>query len=450
MIEDVDVAGRLERALGGTVTSLRRLSGGASRLTSIVDMDGLDGSHRALILQQQRGDGLGTHKSVELEAALLRAAIRADIPVPKVVAAGQGDGLDAGWLVVERLEGETIARRLLRDPDYAEARERLTGDVARALAQIHGLSPRDIPGLPGVDPFVSALELLDSTGEVRPILELGARWLAANQPPSSGRTVVHGDFRMGNFLVDTTGLRGVLDWELAHAGDPAEDLGWLTAKAWRFGGSAEVGGFGQLDDLLACYVESGGRVIDHETVRWWQVYASVKWAVICALQASAHLSGATRSVELATIGRRVCESEWDLLGLTGVERPEERERPDDTQAASTPFGRPNARELVEAVAEYLEDKVMAPTEAAARFEARVARNALGIVVRELTFGPGMDKAHRARLAELGFADDDALAAAIRAGVLDARLAEVGTVLARSAADQLQVANPAYLQSSPDS
>ena len=451
MSDSDDVADRLGRAIGGTVTSIRRLSGGASRRTSAVDMEDAEGNVRALILQQQRGDGLTNSSSVALEAALLRAAGEAGVPVPGVVAAGEADGLDVGWLVVERLEGEAIARRLLRDEAYEEARRRLTANTAEALARIHTIALDGLPGLPGLpasDPLARPLEFLDITGEVRPVLELAARWLDANRPIATGRTVVHGDFRMGNLLVDASGLVGVLDWELAHAGDPAEDLGWLSARAWRFGGSGEVGGFGQLDDLLTRYGEASGRVIDQATVRWWQAYATMKWAVICALQASAHLSGATRSVELAAIGRRVCESEWDLLGLMGIERPEADDGlvvPSDRSHAPSPFGRPSAGELVDAVREYVVDKVMATAEGAAQFDARVAGNVLAMVAREITLGPAMEEAHRARLVGLGFPSDASLAAAIRAGQLDDRLVEVGTALAESGADQLRVANPGYLE-----
>lgn len=448
MIVTDDVTERLGRALGGTVTSLRRLSGGASRVTSVVDMLDATGSRRILVLQQQRGPAASQGSNVELQAALLRAACLAGVPVPAVLAAGEADGLDAGWLVMEHLDGETIARRLLRDDAYAAARRRLTGEVALALAQIHGMSPQDVPGLPSADPFERPLALLDGTGEVRPILELGARWLAASRPPGSGRTVVHGDFRMGNLLVSTAGLQGVLDWELAHAGDPAEDVGWLSARAWRFGASGEVGGFGRLDDFLVHYATASGRVLAPATVRWWQAYASLKWAVICALQASAHLSGATRSVELAAIGRRVCESEWDLLGLIGIERPEMPDDQGDASAAPAPFGRPSAYELVEAVEEYVEAKVLAPAEGASRFDAHVARNVLEIVARQLRLGSGIEAAHRLRLAALGFRDDAALAAAIRAGDLDARLNEVGAALAGAALDQLRVANPGYVAGPP--
>jgi hypothetical protein len=247
---------------------------------------------------------------------------------------------------------------------------------------------------------------------------------------------------MGNFLVGPDGLRGVLDWELAHTGDPAEDIGWLCAPAWRFGGSGDVGGFGALGDLLAAYAGAGGEPMTPARVHWWLVYATVKWATICALQASAHLSGATRSVELAAIGRRVCESEWDLFILLGTPPPPTA-GPVPADGPTSPFGRPTAAELVEAVREYL-TALMERSADGARFEARVARNALGIAERELLLGPGFAAAHAARLADLGFADDVALAATLRSGALDDEWVSIAPALAASARDQLLVANPAYL------
>ena len=284
-------------------------------------------------------------------------------------------------------------------------------------------------GLPRADPLRDPLPLLDALGEVRPALELGARWLAAHRPEPGAHVTVHGDFRCGNLLVDAEGLRGVLDWELAHGGDPAEDIGWLCAPAWRFGGPGEVGGFGAIDELLEAYVEAGGAAVSPGRVHWWQVYATVKWAAICALQASTHLNGLTRSVELAAIGRRVCESEWDLFVLLGVTPPAGRTEVDPAVGALPPFGRPSASELVEAVREYL-DGVTDAAEGAAGFEARVARNALAVVERELRLGPALARAHAARLAALGFEDDAALAAALRAGSLDDRVGEVAAALGR--------------------
>ncbi len=436
-----ELAGALGARLGGGVHGLHRLSGGASRVTSAFDLDTPDG-RRPLILQVERGAG-PTQGKTRTERDLLEAAGAVGVPVPRVVAMGEDDDIGPAWLVVERLEGETIPRKLLRDDAWAAARGALTTQCGRALAAIHAIDPDGVDGLPRADPLRDPLALLDALGEVRPALELGARWLAAHRPEPGPRVTVHGDFRCGNLLVDAEGLRGVLDWELAHAGDPAEDIGWLCAPAWRFGGPGEVGGFGRLDELLGAYRQAGGSTLTAARVHWWQVYATVKWAAICALQAATHLNGLTRSVELAAIGRRVCESEWDLFVLLGVTPPAARPESAAAVGPLPPFGRPSAAELVEAVREYL-DGVTERGEGAAGFEARVARNALAVVERELQFGPALSRAHAARLAELGFDDDAGLAAALRAGSLDGAWDRVAPALAASARDQLRVANPSYL------
>ena len=453
-----ELAAALGAHLGGTVVGLRRLSGGASRSTSAFDLVDADGTAVPLIVQVDRGDATQGAK-MRTERALLESAHAAGVPVPGVVAMGDGadgDPVGAGWLVVERLEGETIPRKILRDDEWREARAALTAQCGEALAAVHTIAPDSIEGLPRRDSLEDPLPWLDVLGEVRPALELGVRWLAAHRPPAGPRVTVHGDFRLGNLLVDAQGLRGVLDWELAHAGDPAEDIGWLCAPPWRFGGPGEVGGFGALDELLGAYAAAGGHGVEAATVHWWEVYATVKWATICAMQASAHLSGATRSVELAAIGRRVCESEWDLFVLLGV-GPTTSPPPTIVATAGSPtpppqppFGRPTAAELVEAVREYVED-VMERSDGGARFEARIARNALATVERELRVGPELAASHARRITALGFADDAALARAIRAGELDDDDAwqPVAAALAASARDQLLVANPAYLPAPDD-
>jgi len=435
-------AHRVAGTLGGTLSGFRRLSGGASRVTFAFDVEG-PGATRPCIIQSVRSGALTPPERVGMEVALLRAAHEVGVPVPGVVAAEP----ESGWMVVDRVPGETIPRKILRDPGWEGARGALAAQCGRALAAIHTIEPDSIPGLGPSDPFADPLAYLDMLKEVRPALELGVRWLEAHRPGGSRRVSVHGDFRIGNLLVGPEGLRAVLDWELAHAGDPAEDLGWLCAPPWRFGGAGEVGGFGPLPELLEAYVGAGGEPVSAERVHWWEVYATVKWATICALQASAHLSGATRSVELAAIGRRLCECEWDLFGLLGLEPsgpPGPEADPRAGRRVTAPFGRPTAAELVEAVREYVEGTVMARSEGAAQFEARVAANALATVERELVLGPAIAGAHRERLRTLGFADDAALAGAIRSGRLDDDWRTVGSALASAARDQLLVANPAYL------
>jgi aminoglycoside phosphotransferase (APT) family kinase protein len=157
---------------------------------------------------------------------------------------------------------------------------------------------------------------LDRIGEPLPAVEAGLRWLRLNPPPSARPALVHGDFRLGNFIVDETGLAAVIDWELCHAGDPAEDIGWLTLRSWRFGNDElPVAGVGGLEAFLAAYGAAGGGRPEPERLRWWQAMGNVKWAVICARQAHDHLTGVRPSAELASLGRRICEPEWDLLAL---------------------------------------------------------------------------------------------------------------------------------------
>jgi aminoglycoside phosphotransferase (APT) family kinase protein len=448
----------------GEVRHIHLLSGGASRVTTAFDLVAAGGSSRPLVLQQDRGKGIAGPGRVRGEVALLRAAHAAGVPVPEVLAYGDDEavGLGHGWLVVERMEGETIPRKILRDPEWAHARTVLTAQCARALAALHALDlehTEGLGGLPDHDSLQDPLSFLDALGDTRPAIEYGARWLALNRPPPARRVPVHGDFRLGNLMIGPDGLHAVLDWELAHVGDAAEDLAWLSAPAWRFGGPGQVGGFGDVAELLDVYAASGGEVIDPDHFRWWVVYATVKWATICAMQGSAHLSGTTRSVELAAVGRRVCESEWDLFVLLGLApdppfRPASPDAPSPTQSlappsAFSPFGRPSAVELIEAVREYLEQietesSASQGGKAGARFTARVARNVLSMVERELQWGPLLAHAHQLRLEAFGFSDDRSLASAIRSGACDAEWTAVGQALAGAARDQLLVANPSYL------
>ncbi len=315
---DDDAAARLSEGLAqvlgsGDVHSAVQLSGGASRSTWRAVADG-----RPLVVQLQRA---GDERDMGTEAAVLRAAAAAGVPVAELVASGVGDTpLGGSFLVLAAVEGESIARRILRDPGFARAREVLPTQLGAAAARLHTIDPGVVPGLTADDQVQRYREVLDTLAEPHPTFELAFRWLENRRPaPSSAELcVVHGDFRLGNVIVGEDGLRAVLDWELAHLGDPMEDLGWLCVKAWRFGGRGPVAGLGAYEQLFEAYEAAGGRSVDPETVRWWEVLGTLKWGIMCILQASVHLNGTTRSHELAAIGRRVCENEHDLfLALEG-------------------------------------------------------------------------------------------------------------------------------------
>jgi aminoglycoside phosphotransferase (APT) family kinase protein len=272
------------------------------------------GEHR-WILQRQRP---GSPRDLTVEVAALQAARAAGVPVPAVIASGDAQLLGQPFMVLEHIEGETIARKILRDEAFGGARQVLVAQMAAALAAIHQVNADAVPGLPDTDQVEHYRSVLDELGEPHPAFELALRWLDDHRPPQQRRTLVHGDFRLGNLMVGPEGLRAVLDWELTHAGDPVEDLGWLCVRAWRFGGTAPVAGVGTYESLLEAYAEASGVVVSRDELRWWEVLGTTKWGIMCVLQTSTHLQGLSRSHELAAIGRRVCENEHDVfLALEG-------------------------------------------------------------------------------------------------------------------------------------
>ena len=304
-----ELAARIAAVMGaGTVEELRRVSGGASRETWLFNADG-----RACAmtrLRSPRPGGMGH------EVDVLAAAHAAGVRVPAVIVDGsRSTELDRPFMIVEAVEGETIARRILRDDGFGHARGVLVEQMTESLARLHSVDPAVVPGLAEPDQVGSLLALYRSFAEPHPVFELAFRWLAMNRPASRRRSIVHGDFRLGNMIVDGHGLAAVLDWELAHLGDPVEDLGWLCVRAWRFGGGRPAAGLGTYDELLDAYARHAGERPDPAVLRWWEVLGTLKWGVICMQQAHTHLSGVARSHELAAIGRRESENEWDLLNL---------------------------------------------------------------------------------------------------------------------------------------
>ena len=300
---------------GTEITGLRRGGGGASRVTCSFDAVTRAGERHPLILRLTT-PGVSAGTSLLHEAALMRAAAAAGVPTPEVIAAGDAGGpLSAEFVVMARIEGETIPRRVLRSPELAAVRPLLAARCGEILAAIHAIPADAVPELDAGDQLGTWHALLEATGRPHPALELAVRRMGQERPPRHRTAVVHGDFRNGNLIVGPDGVRSVLDWELAHLGDPLEDLGWLCAKAWRFGSPLPVGGFGTYDQLVEAYESAAGLHVDRDALRWWEMFATLKWAVVCIMQAQRHLSGGERSIELAALGRRVAESEWDLLRM---------------------------------------------------------------------------------------------------------------------------------------
>lgn len=421
------------------VTGLRRLTGGASRETWA-----FDAGSRALVLRRDPSASPDP-ATMAREASLLTVAADAGVPVPGLVDHGP-ELLGSPYLIMERLDGETIPRRLLRDGRFTKVRPRLARELGTILARLHTIPPHAVPGLPDGDPLDDIATRYEGFAEARPTVELALRWLDRRRPAASaGRSVVHGDFRNGNLMIDPSGVRGVLDWELAHAGDPAEDLGWMCVKAWRFGAPDPVGGFGTRAALLEGYAAAGGTPPTSEALHWWEVYGTLRWTILCRHQAERYLDGSDPSIEYAMLGRRVCEQEHDLLLALGLTSPVTVPDPLGTASPgmpSVPHDRPSADALIEAVGVFL-DGADQPDERL-RFHARAAASALRIARRELLLGDTHGAAHRERLRDLGCATDADLALGIRTGQFDGRMDEVAATVRASVIDKLTVANPGYL------
>jgi len=303
------------------IAGATKLSGGASQETWSFDIVHPRGHAGAILRRAPQGYGAapGRAAGLDAEAVLMQLAHDAGLPSPKVMhVLRPRDELGIGF-IMQRIEGETIARKILRDEQFAKARPLLARQLGGAVAGIHAL---DRTKLPKLRTSISSNEVADLEREYRgfnwprPVFELALRWLRERDPgPPPEVTLVHGDFRHGNLIIGPDGLRAVLDWELAHLGDPMEDLGWVCTNSWRFGViDKPVGGFGSREDLFAGY-EAAGRRVDPDRVKFWEVMGSLRWGVMCGGMMQRFRTGPDHSMERAMIGRRSSETEIDLLRL---------------------------------------------------------------------------------------------------------------------------------------
>ena len=299
-------AAELEAGLGLRVMSMQLLAGGASKEAWAVDADG----SRLLVRRALGGVIHEATLSLQQEFQVLQAAYDAGVRVPRPIAyLGELGGREA--FAMERVEGETIGRRIVRDPPAG-----LAVELAEELAKIHAIPAERLPFLRSGDVLERFEHELDLVGEPHPAIEYGLWWLREHRPEPLPDVVSHGDFRIGNVVVSRRGLESLLDWEFAHLSDPREDLAWPIVRAWRFGADGrKLGGVGELEPYLARYAELTGREAGAQELDWWEVLGNVKWAVGCLNQCRRHLSGLDRSVEYAVLGRMAAEMEYELLHL---------------------------------------------------------------------------------------------------------------------------------------
>jgi len=312
----------LQVALGhiglGPIEGMTRLSGGASQETW-----SFDAGAEKLILRRSPGGGARVTEGssavpLETEAIVIEAARAAGVKAPRVrYVLKPEDGAGHGY-VMDRLTGETIARKILRDAEFSDIRPKLAHQCGEILARVHAVDRAPLKHILPVTDGPAQLrryrDLYDAYDYPHPMFEFAFKWLEPRMASAKRQTLVHGDFRHGNLLISPAGVEAALDWELTHIGDPLEDIGWICTNSWRFGQAEKVvGGFGDLEDLIAGYEAAGGARVDVDEVRTWIVYGSLKWGVMCmSMYQGFRVDG---SVERAAIGRRSSETEIDLVNL---------------------------------------------------------------------------------------------------------------------------------------
>jgi aminoglycoside phosphotransferase (APT) family kinase protein len=394
-----------------SLISVDRLSGGASQETYRIIAKTKAGE-RMLAMRRTPGgeyvEPLPQHPGLDVEALLMKSAREVGVPEPEVYyVLTREDGLGDGF-VMEWLEGEALGARIVRSPEFEGIRPKLAYECGRVLAKIHsidldqtGLREKlwEIPPGDFVEQTWERYTLLETP---HPMIDYSARWLMEHLPEDNELALVHNDFRNGNFMLSPDGIVAVLDWEVAHIGDPMRDLGWICTNSWRFGSSEPVGGFGQYDDLFRGYEDESGKKVNPDHVKFWEVFGSFWWSVGCLGMAEHYRSGPDKTVERPAIGRRTSECQVDCVNLL-IPGPVDLVEP---SPAFTSTDIPTAQELLTSVRDFLREDVMAATEGRANFLSRVASNSLDIVLRELITGPEHQREELQRLRTIYDSDDD--------------------------------------------
>ena len=308
----------LEVGIEGKVSNLEPLTGGASKEIWKFEVSNAKQSTKMIL---RRGSGIEGPLAIKTadEARIQKEVIKVGAPVPKILAVSKNEEELGDSYIMHFVEGESIARKILRDKEYKKALPILAYQCGEAIAKIHNVDINNfsfLPKKPAEDQLEDLYSTYQSFEQPSPVFEYAYLWLKEQDFGNFQESLVHGDFRLGNIIVNADGLQSIIDWELAHIGNPLQDLGWVCGNSWRFGKNDKVvGGFGELEDLLEGYNSISKLKVNKEMVRCWQVFGTFRWGVICLIQAYAHLNGTINSIEKAAIGRRVSETEIDIVDL---------------------------------------------------------------------------------------------------------------------------------------
>jgi len=308
----------LEVGIEGKVSNLEPLTGGASKEIWKFEVSNAKQPTKMIL---RRGSGIEGPLAIKTadEARIQKEVIKVGAPVPIILAVSKNEEELGDSYIMHFVEGESIARKILRDKEYKKALPILAYQCGEAIAKIHNVDINNfsfLPKKPAEDQLEDLYSTYQSFEQPSPVFEYAYLWLKEQDFSNFQESLVHGDFRLGNIIVNADGLQSIIDWELAHIGNPLQDLGWVCGNSWRFGKNDKVvGGFGELEDLLEGYNSVSKLKVNKEMVKCWQVFGTFRWGVICLIQAYAHLNGTINSIEKAAIGRRVSETEIDIVDL---------------------------------------------------------------------------------------------------------------------------------------
>jgi len=449
--ENGNLAKFIERSLrgGAEVVNPRRLTGGANMETWAF---GYEGNEYILRLQPEGSDAGPTFARIDLsiEADLIDRVQKHGVLAPRVFGTLRPEDNAGIGFLMEKVSGEALPHKLLKDPKYENALEKLPLQCAAELAKIHAINSRDIPAsIPtqsAEQKIAFQRSLFEKFEADSPIVSLAFEWLEQNVPSTEECTLVHGDFRMGNILVDQSGITAVLDWELAHRGDPAHDLAYICTPSWRFGNYEKpVGGFGQIEEFLAAYESASGRKVEESRFNFWLVYCTLNWAIGTLIMIDMWRRGIDRTIERTVIGTRFSETEIDLLLL--LEDIVFDTAPTNN-LKSPPLGKSEMKgdthlsELLLATQEWVNSSIIPNADDRMLFESRVARKAIGIALRKEQFGPDFNARRTQRLNTLGL-NQAGLITGIANGTVDLRTDGILDHLRMTALEDVMIDQPKY-------
>jgi aminoglycoside phosphotransferase (APT) family kinase protein len=310
------------------ITALAPLKGGAIQENWAIEAHfsghALVGE-QPLVLRTAAPTGVPASLDRLQEFAVLKAAFEAGVTVPEPLFASDDPAIfGKAFFIMRRVNGTAAAHRITRDPLLDPSLPEIAERLGRELAHIHTIRPPrpDLGFLPAYEQVGPAQQIagfrayLDRHPVPRPVLEWGIRWLETHIPPPVEPVLCHHDYRTGNYMLDGAELTGILDWEFAGWGDPHEDIGWFCCKGWRFARlDREAGGIADRAPFYRGYERESGRTIARDRVFFWEVLASVRWAVIALQQSDRYMIGGERNLDLALTGRRATECELEILML---------------------------------------------------------------------------------------------------------------------------------------